>query len=317
MVTTVLIAGPACSESEPESEDTVASTDTTAVVHETAVDPLGVEQLPIATALWGVAIVGDHVWVSDPTAASLVELDARGTPVRRVATGAPDLRDAGLAVDDVGRLWVANLGGTVVAVDTTTGAVGERIEVGPGEPAALAIAAGRVWVPRHGPGGGLAVLAADGAAPRADVPGPFDGFAVAAADGAIWVTGLDAGLVRVDTEGDVKLEVDLPGAPRGVAVAGDDVWVSLAERGEVVRVDGRTGETTGRVDVGGTPWPVAAGDGALWIATLEGSLLRVDLETATVTGSAEVAPQARAVAVGAGAVWISSQTGVLSRVALD
>jgi DNA-binding beta-propeller fold protein YncE len=307
----------ACAGSDSEASDADASRDADAGI-EAAVEQLDVEQLQISTALWGVAIAGERVWVSDPTAATVVELDAQGTPVQTVPTGAADPRDAGLAVDGVGHLWVANLGGTVVAVDSATGAVGDRIEVGPGEPAAVAIAAGKVWVPRHGPGGGLAVLSADGADPRTDVPVPFDGFAVAAAAGSgVWVTGLDAGLVRVGAEGDVELELDLPGAPRGVVVVGRDAWVSLAERGEVVRIEGRTGEVVARMEVGGTPWPIASGGGALWVATLEGELLRIDPETATITGDADVAPQPRGVAVGAGAVWVTSQTGALSRVALD
>lgn len=315
VATALLIASAACGGSDRESAD--AASNDTAGDDEGAVERLDVEQLPIASALWGVATIGDRVWVSDPTGAALVELDARGTPLRTVRTGAPDPRDAGLAIDDAGRIWVANLGGTVAAVDSATGALGDRVEVSPGEPAAVAVAAGRVWVPRHGDGGGLAVLAVDGATPSKDVPVPFDGFAVAASGGEVWVTGLDAGLVRVGAGGEVELEIDLPGAPRGVAVVGRDVWVSLAERGEIVRVDGQTGETTARVDVGGTPWPVAAGSGALWVATLEGNLLRVDPDAATITGDADVAPQSRGVAIGAGAVWVTSQTGVLSRVALD
>ena len=281
-----------------------------------AVDALEVERLPIALALWGVAIDGDAIWVSDPTSATVIELDAGGIPVRTLPTGATDPRDAGLTVDDAGRLWVANLGGSVGVLDTVSSAVEVRVPIGPGEPASVAIAGGGAWVSRHGPGGGLTRLRLDDPAEGEDVAMPFDGFAVASDGAAAWVTGLDAGIVRVASTGEVDLEVDLPGAPRGVVLSGREVWVTLVDRGEVVRVDAASGEVTARVDVGGSPWPIAAGDGAVWVATLEGRLVRIDPTTASITAAGDVPSQARGLAVGAGAVWVTSQTGVLSRVAL-
>lgn len=281
-----------------------------------AVAVLDAERIELGGSPWGIAVDDETVWVSDASRATVVAVDAAtGTVDREIPTGAPDPRDAGLALAD-GRLWVANLGGTVGVLDASTGAPLARIQVGPGEPAAVAVAGRWAWAPRHGPGGGLT---------RIDVrssgdPTPIDlgdsGFAVAVAGDRVWVSGLDRGLFAVDTAtGEVGLEVDLPGSPRGVAVAAGDVWVTLRDEGEVVRVDGESGEVVARIDIGGQPWPIAAGGGAVWAADLGGALVRIDPATNRITATAPIAPQARGVAVDGGTVWVTSQTGAVARVA--
>ena len=278
---------------------------------------LDAERIDLGGAPWGIAVDGETVWVSDASRATLVALDSVTGDVRReVGTGAPDPRDAGIAVVD-GRLWVANLGGSVGVLDAATGTPFGRVEVGPGEPAAVAVDERWAWAPRHGPGGGLTRIDSDldGASP---VALPDSGFALAIADGTVWVSGLDQGLFAVDAAtSEVRLDIDLPGAPRGVAVAAGDVWVTLRDRQQVVRVDGDTGEVVARLDVDGQPWPVAAGAGSVWVATLEGQLIRIDPATTLITATAAVAAQARGVAVADDAVWVTSQTGVVTRVAVD
>lgn len=278
---------------------------------------LDADQIELGGSLWGAAVDDGIVWVSDPTRATVVAVDGRGERQREVPTGAPDPRDAGIAVAD-GRLWVANLGGSVGVVDLSTGAPLGRVSVGPGEPATVVVDGRWAWAPRHGPGGGLTRIdAVDLSRPGVPVDLPAEGFAAALDGETVWVTGLDAGLFAVDRDrAAVRLEVDLPGAPRGVAIAAGDVWVSLRDRGEVARVDASTGEVIDRIEVGGQPWPVTAGAGAVWAATLDGRLVRIDPATARVTASATVGAQPRAIAVGADAVWVTSQMGSLSRVEL-
>lgn len=282
---------------------------------ENTVAVLDADQIELGGSLWGAAVDDGTVWVSDPTRATVVAVVGRGERKRDVPTGAPDPRDAGVSVAD-GRLWVANLGGSVGVIDLSTGAQLGRVAVGPGEPATVVVDGRWAWAPRHGPGGGLTRIdVADLSQPGVTVDVPAGCFAAALDNDTLWVTGLESGLFAVDRDrAKVRLEVDLPGAPRGVAVAGGDVWVSLRDRGEVARVDGSTGEVIDRIKVGGQPWPVAAGAGAVWVATLAGRLVRIDPATARITASAAVGAQPRAIAVGADAVWVTSQTGSLSRV---
>lgn len=276
---------------------------------------LDAERIDLGGAPWGIAADGGTVWVSDASRATLVALDAATGAVRReVATGAPDPRDAGIAVVD-GRLWVANLGGSVGVLDAATGTPLGRVEVGPGEPAAVAVGERWAWAPRHGPGGGLTRIDANLGGDASPIALPDSGFAAAVAGGTVWVSGLDQGLFAVDAAtGEVRLDIDLAGAPRGLAVAAGDVWVTLRDRQQVVRVDGDTGEVVARLDVDGQPWPVAAGAGSVWVATLDGQLVRIDPATTRITATAAVAAQARGVAVAGDAVWVTSQTGVVTRV---
>lgn len=299
LVTAVPLAAGACGEGAGDQE----------------VVRLEAEHISVGGAPWGVAVDGGTVWVSDTSRATLIAFDAdTRTLQREVATGAPDPRDAGITAAS-GQLWVANLGGSVGVVDAASGMTVGRFAVGPGEPAAVAVTGGSAWVPLHGPVGGLARIDVDLDGEAVPIALADSGFAVAAAGDAVWVSGLDRGLFAVDTQtGEVGLEVDLPGAPRGVAVAAGDVWVTLRDRREVVRVDGETGQVLARIGVQGQPWPIAADGTSLWVAELEGRLLRIDPETERVTGVADIPIQARAVAIGRGAVWVTSQTGTISRI---
>lgn len=300
MVAALAVLAAACGSADTDEPDVAA---------------LDAEPIVVGGAPWGIAVDGATVWVSDSSRATLFALDADTGRVRReLATGAPDPRDAGIAVAG-GRLWVANLGGSVGVLDAVSGAPIGRVAVGPGEPAAVAVTPGSAWVPLHGPGGGLARIDVDLRAEAVPIELADSGFAVAATGDTVWVAGLDRGLFALDTQtGEVRREVDLPGAPRGVAVAVGDVWVTLRDRREVVRVDGETGEVLARIATQGQPWPVAAGDGSVWVAELDGRLLRIDPDTNRVTGTADIPVQARAVAVGPDAVWVTSQTGTVTRV---
>lgn len=108
--------------------------------------------------------------------------------------------------------------------------------------------------------------------------------------------------------------VEVGDAPRGVAVADGDVWVSLRDARAMIRFDAATGKEVARIATAGQPWPIAAGRGYVWVATLEGRLLRIDPARNDITAEAEVAPPPRGVAVGADALWVASQTGGLARV---
>ena len=270
----------------------------------------------VGAAAWGVA-VDEGVWVSDPSAGVIAQLDGAGSVIREIPTGAPDPRDAGIAIAGE-RLWVANLGGSVGVLDAATGESVGRVDVGPGEPADVAVADGYAWVPLHGSGGGLAKVDAEQLAVVARVALPESAFDVAIGGRSVWVAGLDRRVFEIDAAtGAVQQEIDVGAAPRGIAVTGDAVWVTLRDDQELVRIDPRTGEVVARVALDGQPWPVAAVGDAVWVADLNGRVTRIDARRNAVTGRANAAPQPRAIAVGLGAVWVASQTGRVARVALD
>lgn len=313
LATVLVVATAACGSGDSGAPESSLPTIDRSVVE------LGAESIQVGGAPWGVAIVGDSVWVSDGSGGTLLQVDASGGAViAEVATGAPDPRDAGVVAAD-GQLWVANLGGTVGVLDAATGQVVARVTTGEGEPAAVALDDRWAWVPTHGPGGGLVRF--DRARPDSEplaVALPESGFAVAVDGETAWVAGLDGRVFAVDApSGKVVRTFAVGGAPRGVAVADGDVWVSLRDARAVVRLDATTGAEVARIPAGGRPWPVASGAGFVWVATLEGRLLRVDPARDEVTAEAEVGREARGVAVGASAVWVTSQFGVLTRVSME
>lgn len=267
----------------------------------------------VGAASWGV-VAEEQIWVTDPAAGAVVELDERGAVVREVSTGAPDPRDAGMALDG-DRLWVANLGGTVGVVDTRSGEALARVEVGPGEPAAVAVDGGSAWVPLHGPDGGLAQVDAETFEVLRRVELPESAFDVAAADGAVWVAGLDRRVFEIDAaSGDVRRSIDVGAAPRGIALTEDSAWITLRDDREVVRVDRTRGDVVARIPLDGQPWPIAADDRSVWVVDLAGVVTRIDARTNDVIGTAASDEQPRGVTVGRGAVWVAGQTGRVTRI---
>jgi len=270
----------------------------------------------VGAAAWGV-VSAEELWVSDPSAGVVLAVDDEGGVARTVATGAPDPREAGMAIAG-DQLWVANLGGTVGVLDTDTGEPVGRIEVGPGEPAAVAVGGGYAWVPLHGPGGGIAKIEATRLEVVARVELPESAFDVALANGSVWVAGLDRRVFEIDAAtAEVRRTIVVGAAPRGIARIDDAIWVTVRDDREVVRIDAREGTITDRVPLAGQPWPINAADGAVWVADLDGNVTRIDANTNDVTGTASADPQPRAIAITANAVWITSQTGRLARVALE
>ena len=185
-------------------------------------------------------------------------------------------------------------------------------------PAAVAVGDGYAWIPLHGPGGGLAKIDAARLEVVASVELPESAFDVALAAGSVWVAGLDRRVFEIDAAtAEVRRSIDVGAAPRGIARIDDAVWVTLRDDQEVVRIDTRDGTITDRVALDGQPWPIAAADGDVWVADLDGRVTRIDADTKQVTGYASADPQPRAIAIRPDAVWITSQSGRVTRVTLE
>lgn len=303
------VASGGCGSHRGQQPETIATPRAGAV-------ELAAETLRVGGAPWGVAVAGDRVLVGDATRGVVLQIDAASRQVLgEIATGAPDPRDAGFALAH-GQLWIANLGGSVGVVDLATGQPTARMAIGEGEPAAVVLDDRWAWVPTHGPGGGLVRL--DRGDPHRSpliLSLPESAFAAALGDGTVWVAGLERRVFAVDAAtGSVVRTIDAGAAPRGIAVAAGDVWVSLRDERAVVRIDPATGDETARIDTGGQPWPIAADRERVWVATLDGGVMRVDTSTNAVTARATVGVDPRGIAVTEDAVWVASQSGSVTRV---
>ncbi len=138
----------------------------------------------------------------------------------------------------------------------------------------------------------------------------------------VWV-GAHPGLVPIDPATDQALQpVALGRALRfgsgyawSVAFGASNVW-SLADDGELIRVDPATFRRTGSVQVGATGTGIAADSEGVWVIDkLSGTLTRVDPRTLELDEPIEIAGELDAVAVGADGVWVlDSSAGVVVRV---
>jgi hypothetical protein len=102
--------------------------------------------------------------------------------------------------------------------------------------------------------------------------------------------------------------VQIGGQPQDAVMAGGSLWVSDYS-GHVIKVDPASGRVTARTDVDGNPEGIAAGAGAVWVASPDayedgrGSLLsRIDPRTGDVE-RIHVRGYVTGLAVGAGGVW--------------
>ena len=224
---------------------------------------------PAPTAL---AIGAGSVWVSDA-----------GHRLRRIEPGTglmsnvtiPRMRDA-LAADTAG--WVASDGTSVWASNGRT-------------------------ISRIRPGPGLTRIAS-----TTDCCGPL-----AIGAGSIWTT--DAtGLVRVDARtgargGHVGLPFLSPGGASALAVAFGSVWVVDSDESTVWRVGVRSSRILGTIAVGSHPTGIAAGSGAVWVTSTDGTVARIAPNGADGLGAVvrtiHVGGTPNGIAVGDGAVWVS------------
>lgn len=197
---------------------------------------------------------------------------------------------------------------------------GRQVRVG-GQPEAVLLAAGSVWVADRA-GGTVSrfdpvTLAPIGGA--VDVGRSPAGLAFAA--GRVWVTSWDDDVVRpIDAATGEPAGPPIPvGAqPIGITAAGDTVWVANSSDGTVTRIDARRGtviDTSARLGYG--VLDVVSAFGSVWaVASLDHTVVRIDPATNTASAPPIEVPQgAVSLAAGDGYLWVPSTTaGTLTRI---
>jgi YVTN family beta-propeller protein len=131
---------------------------------------------------------------------------------------------------------------------------------------------------------------------------------MAVGESSLWVAG-DAGdprIWRIAPSGKIEATIDLPVAPRSIAVAGGSAWVSAPLDDVVVEIDAGTNRVVRRIDVGRGAAGVVAGGNAVWVANqLDGTISRIDPATARVTDTVTVGGRPTELAFGDGTVWVT------------
>jgi streptogramin lyase len=108
-----------------------------------------------------------------------------------------------------------------------------------------------------------------------------------------------------------------PGAISVIPLGG--LWISLPDRGAVVRVNPATGRSTSFA-VGGRPTWIAAGSSGVWVAnSAPASVVRLNARTGAQIASATLRASATALATSrtTGAAWVADGSGEISHIGLD
>ncbi len=237
----------------------------------------------------------------------------------RVAAAAGALLLAGavagiaLALTGGGSAAVKVVPNSVAFLDPDTGRLQADVPVGR-RPVAVAAGEGGIWVANAGD---QTISRVDAKTRKASSPigVGVDVSDIVVAYGSVWVAdGNDGTITRIDPKlnavrATIRLGAQDELAPNpvfSVAAGLGSVWATRGNN--LVRIDPRTGEPTATFPIP-PPVSVAAGEGAVWVATQDERLLRLDPRTGTSTESLTLPAPALATAVGRGAVWISMLLG--------
>jgi virginiamycin B lyase len=127
-------------------------------------------------------------------------------------------------------------------------------------------------------------------------------------------TGADAPLAPVSgSPSRVVTKVAVGGQPCGVVAFLDDVWVTDAERAQLVRIVG--GKVAWRAPLDAAPCELVWGYGSLWVATQSGKLDRVDPKTGKVLARIAVGDTSYEPVVAFDSVWVTNRgSNTVSRI---
>jgi YVTN family beta-propeller protein len=121
--------------------------------------------------------------------------------------------------------------------------------------------------------------------------------------GSIWMS-THSSLYRFNLTGRTVAAVSLPQGP--IVVAFGAVWAVEPALDVVAEVDPRTNAVLRTVKVGTGANAIASGDGAVWVASSDGTVSRIDPATADVVATIDVGGSPQDVTVAGGRVWVSS-----------
>jgi len=235
----------------------------------------------LAGAPSSMAADGSSLWLGDPSANVLVQIDlASGTrsdsiPLSTQAGDAPT-QPGGIAVAG-SAVWVAStVGGRILRVDRQARRVVESIALG---------------------GAG--------------------GTAIASGPAGLWAAdATDRTLVKIDPRTGEKVKtIVLDFEPTALAVGHSSIWVADYAGDRVIEVDPLSGQELSPVGVGQGPAAVAVGAGAVWVAnSLDGTVSKINPQSASSSSTVHVGRGPSALTVDSGSVWVANAySGTVAR----
>ncbi len=229
----------------------------------------------VGAAATDLVVSDGQVWVAAGSDNKLVRLGARSSGVLGIKEISRDLSASAYAIAaGDGAIWVGS-GDTIYRVDPATQRFnGQRRYLANGIND-VAVHAGSVWLVTSDQK--VIRLGASDLRERANVSLGVIPISLAIADGSVWVGAQNPGgsggaLFRIDEQTARVIEtIGVGGTGYGyppeleVAKGAGAIWVTSYDKGEVERVDPKSGAVVARIRVGGHPSGIAVGHGRVWV----------------------------------------------------
>jgi YVTN family beta-propeller protein len=225
--------------------------------------------------------IDDETWVSNGPQNSVARMDPKSTTVVSVPVGKEPC--SGLAAG-FGSLWVPNCGdSTITRVGLKDGKVQATfpLTIADSE-GGVAVGGGSFWIltDTHG-----TLARIDPATNKvvAEVYVPPGSFAVAFGEDAVWVTSTERSVVTRINQYTNVIEASIPVGPkpRFLTVGEGGVWTLNQGDGSVSRIDPKTNKVVASIELGvpGGGGEISAGEGSVWVTSMEYPLTRIDPST--------------------------------------
>jgi YVTN family beta-propeller protein len=151
---------------------------------------------------------------------------------------------------------------------------------------------------------------------KAGPDGPAAPTDIAFGQGSLWATDrTNDRVIRVDAGGG-QTAFDVGANPKGVVVAGGDVWVANTDDGTVTQLS-TAGKVLATIDVGEQPRGLAAGFGRVWAAVggdpdakdPQGGVAAIDVENPDKVESLDLPGSPEEIATGPERMWVTTGSG--------
>jgi YVTN family beta-propeller protein len=142
----------------------------------------------------------------------------------------------------------------------------------------------------------------------------LDGMVLATGYEAVWVSRASE-VQRIDPHA-LRVTATIPVArPTSIVAGYDSMWVA-SDSGSVLRIDPRTNQVATTISTKGSPYRLAVGRDAVWVAHRSDPLLsRIDPATDRIVASITLPERgSNGLAVTSDAVWVGADNGTVSRI---
>jgi YVTN family beta-propeller protein len=278
----------------------------------------------LAAAPDAVATGGGFVWVANRALRLLIRIDATHRRVTDVIGVGAELD--GLAAGTDGA-WVTDSTHTAIThVDPTYGDAITTSHLAGSPFGSIADSPNAIWVADQEFPALLEINKATGRIvkqillPIDSIPGGGGTSTIAVAGRSVWVGNFGGDMSRLehDTSGFVVDATDPSArnhiarfgeAPSSLAVGAGELWITLADKDQVIAVDPTTEATTATIGVGHHPTSIAVGAGAIWVANGDGTVSQIDPLRNRVTRTIHLNHPVTAVAAGGRTIWVGVAAG--------